>query len=158
MIGLPDVTVDIAGAPYHIGLAVPDLTEARRVLGAATGATWTDEQFVRFPDFEFRYVFSVTGPPYLELCEGGPGSPWYCPGEGISLHHLGYWTEDFEADSERMIQAGLAREWDARSGGRKAAYFRAENGSLLELVDVSRRPPLIELIGAARAALRRSDD
>ena len=68
------------------------------------------------------------------------------------LHHIGYWTEDFDRDSAQMVEAGLDRVWDATGSGSKAAYFRAAKGSLLELVDISRRAVLLERIEASRTA------
>lgn len=147
-----DISSLLAGIPYHVGFSVPDLDEAQHVLTAATGVRWLAEQFVEFPDYEVRYVYSVDGPPYTELCEGSHGSPWYLPGSGITLHHIGYWTEDFDRDSARMVEAGLDRVWDATGSGSKAAYFRAAKGSLLELVDISSRALLLERIEASRTA------
>ena len=157
MLGIEDAMGGFAGAPYHIGLSVSDLMQARETLGMTFGAQWTAEQCVQFPDYDFRYVFSLTGPPYLELCQGAPGSPFYRPEGGITLHHLGYWTDDFEADAQRMLGAGLQQEWEMMSGGRRlAAHFRAADGLVCELIDISRRAPFLELIRSARVELTKA--
>lgn len=137
-----------AGAPYHVGLTVPNLEEAMDLLGHAVGTRWTEIQALELPDGEsLRYAFSFSGPPYIELCEGTSGTPW-ANEDGIRFHHMAYWTSDFNSDAEQMNSAGAVEEWNAEVVGRRAAYFRLPGGDLLELVDVSRRPDFERLIAS----------
>jgi catechol 2,3-dioxygenase-like lactoylglutathione lyase family enzyme len=150
-----DTTVaDTLGAPYHIGMLVSDLDAARQTLGTALGIRWTEIYTVELNGYGARIAFSLDE-PYLELCEGTPGSPWKSKGDGIELHHLGYWTSDFDRDAKRLEAAGLVNEWDGQSEGlgRKVAYYRLPNGGgLIELVDIARKEWLENLIQTARSS------
>lgn len=56
--------------PYHIGFAVADIDAARRELTDALGVAWSPVAQGRLGDWNYRIVFSVEGPPFLELIEG----------------------------------------------------------------------------------------
>lgn len=144
--GVP--VLDALGAPYHIGMVVPDIASAVSTLSVVLGTDFTEPQHVEFDEFALEYVFSLDGPSYLELCEGTAGSPWYAA-QGIQVHHLGFWSEDHEADAERLVRAGLIEEWVINGSGRKATYLRVPDGFLVELVDASRRPAFEMLMDAA---------
>ena len=145
--------VESLGTPYHIGLLVPNLEQAMATLGIALGITWTETYSVQVKDYGVRIVFS-TQEPYLELCEGTDGSPWKCSSAGIELHHLGYWTDDYDKDAARLEKAGLAIEWNgsAEGLGRKVGYYRLPNeGGLIELVESTRKEWLDNLVRSAQA-------
>lgn len=100
--------------PWHLGLAVPRFDDALEEFGELFGITWrpvreislrlTDEDG-REHDVSLRVTFSLTSPFALELWEGIPGTPLAAP-EGTSVHHVGYWTDDFDAESRRLTTLG----------------------------------------------------
>ena len=131
-------------APFsHVGIIVADLTQAMRDLSSTMGLTWATEQRREMPvsvrgelvQRDISFVYSVTGPPYVELI-GANEPPWSAQ-EG--LHHMGFWSEDIVADMEALVAekysvfaTGLNRKDYA--GG--FAYLTSPTGLLLELVDV----------------------
>jgi catechol 2,3-dioxygenase-like lactoylglutathione lyase family enzyme len=149
-----EIVAETLGTPYHIGLLVPDIEAAQRTLGLALGIRWAESYSVELKGYRGRMAFSLEE-PYLELCEGTAGSPWQSKGGGIAIHHLGYWTDDFDKDARRLEAAGLVNEWDgmAEGLGRNAAYFRLpEGGGLIELVDSKRKAWLDNLVSSSRSS------
>ena len=65
---------------YHIGIRVPDLSEAMKEMGTSLGVTWAEP--VETPGQSFwtpemgqmslplKFVYSCEGPQHLELLEG----------------------------------------------------------------------------------------
>jgi catechol 2,3-dioxygenase-like lactoylglutathione lyase family enzyme len=132
----------------HVGIVVPDLEAACDDLSRALGLTWAKpaEQLVvgrsatgltRTP---VLLSWSVQGPPYVELLQGPPGTPWAAAG-ARRLHHVGYWVDDVAAESERLDQAGLTLEVAGEDDqGRRAEYAYHLDGSVrVEVLDRRRR-------------------
>ena len=94
---------------FQAGVAVQNLEQAMEELSAALGLEWIGPQDRDVGGMQFRVSFARTAPPYLELIEGGPGSPWDATG-GPHLHHLGYWTDDKNGDMARLEAAGMTKE------------------------------------------------
>lgn len=137
------------GVPYHVAFVVPDLEEAMARYEQAFSYRWTrvrdrtrtvtteaGPQEVRL-----RIVFSIEGPPHVELIERAPQSLWDGP---ETLHHIGYWAEDVKVESARLAACGLP--WAASmdlgepGGPWRMAYHRSAVGDgYIELLDASVR-------------------
>jgi len=100
--------------PYHFGLVVDDLEDAKHAIGGALGMTWaktqrrtsTLESASGRESVEVCFVYSLQGPPYLELIERREGSIF----EHAGLHHIGVWSDDPPAESSRLQDHGWERE------------------------------------------------
>jgi len=134
---------------YHTGIVVAHLEEAAREFTDATGVTWRPERRTTVQTttgmgvltVPFRMLYSVQGPPFIELIEGIPGTIWSAQG-GNRLHHLGYWAADVAAESERLEALGLRREGgDGEPGGlpQNFSYHSTANGIFVELIGKSGR-------------------
>ncbi len=136
----------------HLGMVVPDLeaamAEHRRLLGLSWPEIKVLEDVYRLPDgatrtVPLRVVFSREGPPYLELIEAVPGTPWTVPSGG-GLHHVAYWSETLLEDVATFVEAGLDVEL-TRAGPEIAqgfSYRVCESGTRVELIDVAARPAI----------------
>lgn len=147
------------GAPapvfFHVGVVVPDLRAGMADLTAALGLRWREEasldMAVRSRDgvrpVRFHYVYSLDGPPYVELVESVDASIWQARDpQGGHAHHLGYWSEDLAGDARRLELSGFVREVSdaAQDGGFEAfTYHRAPGGPLIEHVSTSMRPHIL---------------
>ena len=117
---------------YHIGVVVDDLDEALRSLSELAGYRWCEEyagdQVVETPRGEItvpmRFAYSMDE-PRLEILQSVPGTLWTATSSGI--HHLGYWSDDVNADLETLVAGG--HELEARAplpdGTALWAYCRA---------------------------------
>ncbi|MBB5912719.1 hypothetical protein BJY24_001586 [Nocardia transvalensis] len=129
---------------YHVCFAVAELERAMADLTASAGVEWREIRRDRIGDWDFRIVFSVGGPPYFELIEAGPGSPWDAS-DGPHFHHLGFWSSSLTAGSDRLDRAGFPSEFSGCPYGRSFAYHRVDSiGAALELVDASRQPGFLD--------------
>jgi hypothetical protein len=130
---------------FQVGFVVPDLEAAMEELGAALGVEMIGPQERDLgKGLVLRIAFARTPAPYLELIEGPPGSIWDSTG-GARIHHLGYWSEDMDADSARLEAAGMAREIDlgfARYHGPGSA-----TGARVELISTEHREAFYERWG-----------
>jgi hypothetical protein len=128
---------------FSIGLLVSDVAAARAELACALGAVFRPAVHRRTLDWEIDVSFS-TQPPWLELIEGPPGSPWQ-PKKDAGLDHLAWWSDNLAADVERLLRAGARVEADGRRAGAMFAYLRLPETNLrLELIDVSTRAAFCE--------------
>jgi hypothetical protein len=134
----------ILGPPYHFGLIVGNLERARTELTAALGVSWARDQR-RTACLEasggplvlnMAYAYTIEGPPYLEIIEQRPDSPF----AQLGLHHIGVWSDDPAGESARLEGVGWPRETvglapDGRWAG--ALYHRGTGGLRVEVVDIS---------------------
>ncbi|MFH8595063.1 VOC family protein [Streptomyces rimosus] len=89
---------------------------------------------------DFRTDFTSGGPPFIELIEGPPGSPWDASG-GARFDHIGFWTADVRAGSRRLAEEGMPVDFSGCPYGRPFAHHRTDSvGARVELVDVGRQP------------------
>jgi len=125
---------------FQVGFVVPDLEAAMEELGAGLGVELVGPQERELGDCVLRIAFARTPPPYVELIEGPPGSLWDASA-GALIHHLGYWSEDMDADSARLEAAGMGLERDLGY----ARYHRPAGaaGARVELIDVAHRPDFL---------------
>jgi Glyoxalase/Bleomycin resistance protein/Dioxygenase superfamily len=132
---------------WHIGLAVPDLSEGMREVGAAFAVTWrpiherkttvTGEDGANY-DITCRFTFSTGGPFAIEMWQAIPGTPLDTPETGI-LHHIGYWVEDLPREVKRLEAAGFG----LFMSGTSLAINRGPGGLMLEPCDLQRDRPFL---------------
>lgn len=132
-----------AADQFHAGIVVDDLERGLADLSALFGYQWCPEMRlptpVRLPSGEttidLRFTYSTTT-PRLEMIETIPGTLW-APAAGSGVHHLGYWSDDLEADSALLGERGYAMEasgWRP-DGSAVWAYHRHRDGPRIELVE-----------------------
>lgn len=132
---------------YHLGMVVPDLHQAMDELSSTLGLSWPLPQSrtrrFRGPtgtfDADLRFVYSRQGPPYLELIEGIPGTPWdTTPGR---LHHVGIWVDHLEQAARQLVETGAPIELTYDTEDLQSfTYHLLAPGIRVELVDSARRP------------------
>jgi hypothetical protein len=135
---------------YQVGIIVPDLDPAMEELGSALGVTWGPVVAPPYDDGPKRFVFSVEGPPHIELIEGRPESPWDCS-NGPRLDHIGLWTTEVETGKTQLAANGMPIDVDGADLGTPIfSYHNARAcGMRVELVDQARREALYESLGRA---------
>lgn len=121
---------------FQVGVVVPDLEQAMEELGQGLGIGWHRATDVQIGPWDVRVVFSIDGPPHIELIQGPPGSPWDAAG-GSRLDHLGYWAADNEQGKAELERRGLPIEVDGADYDRPSfVYHRAPStGIRVELID-----------------------
>ena len=101
---------------WQIGIVVADVAAAKAELEEALHLQFREPVTYGFHDWRTRIALARQGPPYLELLEGQPGSPW--DGHtGSRLDHVSYWVEDIGAESERLEREGFPVFIDGVSAG-----------------------------------------
>ena len=135
---------------FQVGIIVQDIEASMKELSDAQGVQWGEVANRKYQQWEFKRVFSLQGPPFIELIEGPPGSPWDAS-KGSRIDHLQWWSKDMEADTKRMEKAGLSVDIDGvnnspivgEDGKKKPGIYRYFNapktGMRLELIDESQR-------------------
>jgi catechol 2,3-dioxygenase-like lactoylglutathione lyase family enzyme len=146
-----ELIVPTLDPPYHVGMVVADLAAARSRLADLLGVVWGPVLHLDAVDYRdgggadlvlpSTICYSV-GHPSLELIEEVPGTVWV-RNEHSNLHHIGIWTEDFEATSAALGSAGCPLQLCGREGDaapRAFAYHRDDTlGIRVELVDAGMR-------------------
>lgn len=139
------VDYSVVAAPFHIGIVVRDLEQAMEELTQAAGVAWSEPMAREMGEWSFRLVYSVDGPPHIELVEGPPGSPWDAS-DGPRLDHAGWWADDVAGEQARLEAAGIAL--DTQLPIPTAVYMRGPaTGLRLELNASVSRPGLYEHLG-----------
>ncbi|SRR5579875_241283 len=128
---------------YEFGIIVPDLERALEELNRAFGYTFS-------PIFEghlplrgsegdalipLRVAYSKQF-PHLEVIEERPGTYLVAP-PGTSLHHIGAWVDDLDAESTRLEGLGMPMTLCGFVGEKSPALYTFHStgfGALLELV------------------------
>lgn len=124
---------------YHVCFAVQDLEQAMRDFQRSAGVEWSEPKSDRLGEWDYRIVFTAGGPPFIELIEGAPGSPWHAA-EGARFDHVGFWSSDVGEGSRRMEREGFPLDFSGCPHGRPFVYHRVDSiGARIELVDVSRQ-------------------
>jgi hypothetical protein len=135
---------------YHTGYMVPDLPAAMSQLTAAAGHRWTVPINGDLPiwtraigpmQLVVEFVYSLQ-PPYVELIQQLPGTPWM-PAPGNAAHHCGYWADDVGATARRLVELGFSVEAHGvgEDGGPAFfAYLTDPNGFRIEVVERSSMP------------------
>ena len=145
---------------YHFGIVVTDLDAAMAEWSALHGFEWAPVQhrefMVRQPNgvvkADFRFTYSIDGPPHVEFISATPGTVWDTSTAG-GIHHLGYWSHDLVADAQCLADAGY--EWLASyeaSDGRPLGFtyhWLPTTGLRVELVDAARRQDFLNWLAGA---------
>jgi glyoxalase/bleomycin resistance protein/dioxygenase superfamily protein len=133
---------------YQVGIIVPDLEPAMEELGATLGLTWGTVVEAPYEPAPIRFVFSVQGPPHVELIEGPDGGPWSSAG-GPRIDHIGFWSPDVQAGKRELEQRGLPIDVDGETLGNPIfSYHRAEScGMRVELVSDALRERFYASLG-----------
>jgi predicted enzyme related to lactoylglutathione lyase len=141
-----------APIPYfHVAYVVPDLDAAMRELTAATGVSWQQPRDRVSGELRWRLVYTVEGPPFVELVEGRPGTPWHAP-EGPQIHHIGRFTYDLDAGIREIEAAGGSIETDGRAISGRWVYMRVpSSGALIELIEADDDERARRYAGAPRS-------
>jgi len=129
---------------YHVGIIVEDFDSAVANYGRLWNLEWTPiinvDVTLWTRDYGVRQVrpravYSVLH-PHIEVVEAilqtiltvTPGRP---------VHHLGYWSDDLEGDSNALIAQGWPKVMCAYDNGRMfgMAYHQRPDGMIVEIVD-----------------------
>ena len=136
------------GDLYHTGIVVDDLDETLAFLGATSGYRWASLNEVTLevetPSGDVRVPLRLTyslDEPLLEVIEAVPGTIWDRSPAGV--HHLGYWSDDVDADVAILEAQGAPLEARSVFGGTTVwAYCRADAGPRIELVSRATEPAM----------------
>jgi Glyoxalase/Bleomycin resistance protein/Dioxygenase superfamily len=134
---------------FEIALVVPNLEEAIEHFHHAFGYTFSPIVEGVLPTRDHRgeaipplRMTVSREPPQLELMESMPGTD-IVPPAGTGLHHLGYYVDDLEGESQRLQALGMP----FLRGGFADTVFPAgwlyhamADGTLIELVDRKTAP------------------
>jgi hypothetical protein len=130
---------------YHVGVLVEDLDAAIVRFGELIGVTFKEPISLRFDDIiedgehvdrELRLVYSVEGPPFLELIEAQDDGVWGRQ-HGEGLHHIGVWQETREARIAELAAIGAEPQVIVHHLGETLAVYlspESAHGARLELV------------------------
>jgi hypothetical protein len=145
---------------WHVGIAVHDLESAQNDVGKAFGLEWAPIASDVLPnlqtpegpsDWAARRCQSIGALVPFELLQGSPGSTWDTPAsKPVVTHHLAYWTNDIPGEVRALEKEGWTVEidmLDADGNPSMFAYMVKPGSVRVELVDVSRRPAYLELVG-----------
>ncbi|MBV8464143.1 MAG: VOC family protein [Acidimicrobiales bacterium] len=145
---------------FHVGVVVDDLDAALDDLGDLFGYHWCPALAVQTPVvlpsgdllLDLRFTYSATT-PRVEVIQSVPGTLWV-PAAGSGVHHVGYWSNDVEADGRRLVARGYAEEARGVHPDGTAAwtYHRSVNGPRVELVSRSIQAGLEQYWASAPAA------
>ena len=137
------------GDLYHAGIVVDDLDATMDRFTKVAGYSWTDvvevDQLAHTPDGEvtipMRMAYSGNT-PRLEILQTVAGTIWTPADSGV--HHVGYWSDDVEADLAVLEANGMHFEVKSYnpdgSGTLLWAYCKGESGPRIELVSRAMEP------------------
>jgi methylmalonyl-CoA epimerase len=125
----------------HIGIAVTDLAEARRLFGEGLGFRVVGEEEV--PEQKVRVVKLAAGDSDLELLEStDPDGPVgrFVAKHGAGIHHVAVRVDDLPGTLAALAAAGVRlidREPRIGAGGKRIAFIhpRSAGGILIELCE-----------------------
>jgi hypothetical protein len=135
---------------FHTGLVVDDIDASMKELAPALGVDWrppmTITRRVRFDRshervMELVSVYTVQGPPYIELVRGIPGTLWSTEAGG-RVHHLGFSTDRLDEACAQLERAGMRQVvCDAGEDGtfEVYAYYAAASGPYVEVMTTKAR-------------------
>lgn len=118
---------------YHVGILVPDLSEAIARFSTVLGLDFVEPAQLRTDvddggcgavSLDGEFTFSIQGPPYIELIQA-KGTGTHGLHNGIGLHHIGAWVDDAAEHITAMESAGVRPEGVLRAGEHVVgAFFR----------------------------------
>jgi hypothetical protein len=134
---------------YHVGVLVEDLDAAMARFTELIGVTFGEPLSIRFDDViddgehvdrELRVIYSVEGPPFLELIEAQDDGVWGRQ-HGEGLHHIGVWQDGLDARIAALAAAGTEPQAVIHHLGETLAVYltpETAHGARLELVRVKK--------------------
>lgn len=138
---------------YHTGIIVEDFTGAMAWYSETAGYRWCEPSDGETEivtsggrqTIPMRLTYSVNE-PRLEIVQAVPGTIWAPADSGI--HHLGYWSDDVDADVAVLEAAGLTLDVTGLfpDGTPMWAYLSAPGRSRTELVSRAMQPSIMEWI------------
>jgi hypothetical protein len=134
--------------PYHVGIVVDDVAASRSALSDILGVRWCQEQQadLRLDTRDgiragrLHFVYTMDGPPHLELIKRMPDSPW----DRVGLHHLGFWSDNPALESARLDRLNCLRESvvvDEEGNWLLGLYHTMPDGTRFEIVDIGASGP-----------------
>lgn len=126
---------------YHVGIIVKDFERTLEWYSETLGYRWSEpfkgETTIVTSTGEQVIPMHVTysmDEPRLEIVEAVPGTIWTPADSGI--HHLGYWTDDVEADAAGLVAAGMTLDVTGLfpDGSAMWAYLSGPGRTRTELV------------------------
>jgi Glyoxalase/Bleomycin resistance protein/Dioxygenase superfamily len=135
------------GRLFHIGVIVEDLQAGMASWTALLGAKWR-QQFCGVStvhlsgfaaDVPFAAVYSEDGPVHIELIPVQHGTVW----SQLGLHHLGFFSDDIEADCAALTARGAQAEATMTLGSTTLATYLRFGAVRVELIDSASRERLI---------------
>ena len=139
-----------AGDQFHVGIVADDFAAAMHDLTETFGYEWAPEICTEVrvwlahgeTSVELRIAYSRST-PRVEMVQRVEGTVW-TPTPDSGLHHLGYWSDDLDADVAALEAAGYAVEARDRrpDGGSSWVYLARAGGPRVELVSRELQPAL----------------
>lgn len=129
--------MNIHGLPIdHVGIAVPDLSEAVPLYERLTGAVGSDPETLEAQGVRVAFVGQLE---LLEPLDPGTTVGRFIERNGPGLHHIAHRSEDIRADLARLSGAGfdlIDPEPRPGAGGHLVAFVhpRSTGRVLFELV------------------------
>ncbi len=126
---------------FHVGIVVESLEESMAEMSAALGIDWRTPHNSTYGNWNIRVVYSLQGPPYVELIQGELGGPWDTS-KGSHIDHIGIWVDDVPTDSGKLLDNGIPMYFDPMTVAKPPtfAYHRADkSGITIEIVSSSIR-------------------
>lgn len=132
---------------FHVGVVASDIDAAMREMSLNLGLEWKGGKptvldlclYGEDRQVEMRIAHSRHGPPYIELIEAIPDSPWALP-TGAGVHHVCYWSEESGAVCARLEASGNRRVLGKI--GTASGYFLSPSGMYIEIIHKSLRDHL----------------
>jgi Glyoxalase/Bleomycin resistance protein/Dioxygenase superfamily len=145
---------------YHAGIVVDDFDATLARFSAAHGYRWCEpvaiDQLISTSAGEqslpMRIVYTVDE-PRIEILQTIPGTIWTPADSGI--HHLGYWSDDVDADVVALLATGMQLEATTPldDGSPLFAYCHAPGRVRVELVNRVMEPMMSEWFNQPAASL-----
>ncbi len=142
---------------WHTGLIVDDLDAAMAAYSDILGVEWAspkrNQTPVRGPrgivERETWLTYSLGSGHHIELIQEISGGVWSPPSPQPRLHHMGFWVDDLQAESARLVDKGypLHLTGPSEEGALNFAYHDAKQGALfIELNMASNRAMVLDWI------------
>ena len=130
---------------FHVGILVEDIQAAQDELSGALGIRFRKPHTSVYGDWTIQVCYSVEGPPFIELIEGGTnGGPWDVS-NGPRIDHIGYYSQDVLKDRAHLEANGLPVDFDPVPFGRGENFCYhcgPATGARIELVNIVRKATL----------------
>src|SRR4051812_45661960 len=142
---------------WHPGLIVDDLDAAMAAYSDILAVEWAspkrNQTPVRGPqgivERETWLTYSLGEGHHIELIWEVAGGVWSPASPQPRLHHMGFWVDDLQAESARLVAKGYALHLTgpAEEGALHFAYHDAKQGALfIELNMASNRPTVLDWV------------